>query len=382
MAINPNLEALIAGTVVPNGGDPDTIELEDGRQHRWQRLSDVETKPIEWLIEPYLPRGMVAILAGRQGLGKSWLTAAFAAMITRGFGPSWFSSREPGRVVFICKEDSFSYVMKPRLEKLEANCNNIIGLDCETGARMMLDPNGIKEIREIVGDFRPDLFVIDPIMSMINGRVNTKDQNAVREVIGALPAIGQEFGCTFTPVAHLNKTNDPEPMNRVMASVDFVALPRSVLFVGCDPDDHSTTAMAHIKSNVGPIGQPLGYQVDKTGMFTWSGFSDLTGDRMCEQPAKKIRREDGSLSAKEESCRTWLLKWLEPGPAQYHQTILRGHEAGFSKTMLNEIAARESVSHGYQPTNKGHRGPAWWGRPGFDFSKFQFPQDGGVNEPA
>ena len=50
-------------------------------------LSDVEMKPIEWLWPERIACGKLTVIAGNPGLGKSQITAALAATITRGL--SW-----------------------------------------------------------------------------------------------------------------------------------------------------------------------------------------------------------------------------------------------------------------------------------------------------
>jgi RecA-family ATPase len=52
--------------------------------------SDIESCPVSWLFEPYLPMGTVTIIIGDGGEGKSFASLALAAAVTRGiplFGP-------------------------------------------------------------------------------------------------------------------------------------------------------------------------------------------------------------------------------------------------------------------------------------------------------
>jgi RecA-family ATPase len=53
--------------------------------------SDIESRPVSWLFEPYLPLGTVTIIIGDGGEGKSFASLALAAAVTRGiplFGAS------------------------------------------------------------------------------------------------------------------------------------------------------------------------------------------------------------------------------------------------------------------------------------------------------
>ena len=48
------------------------------------RMSEVEPEPVEWLWGPYIPRRKLTSIEGDPGVGKSWLTMALAAQISRG----------------------------------------------------------------------------------------------------------------------------------------------------------------------------------------------------------------------------------------------------------------------------------------------------------
>jgi RecA-family ATPase len=46
--------------------------------------SDIESRPVSWLFEPYLPLGTVTIIIGNGGEGKSFASLALAVAVTRG----------------------------------------------------------------------------------------------------------------------------------------------------------------------------------------------------------------------------------------------------------------------------------------------------------
>ena len=46
--------------------------------------ADVEAASVEWLWEPYLARGKLAVLDGDPGTGKSFVTIDIAARLSRG----------------------------------------------------------------------------------------------------------------------------------------------------------------------------------------------------------------------------------------------------------------------------------------------------------
>jgi hypothetical protein len=51
-----------------------------------QRASNIEPEPVEWLIEGAIPMGMLVVIGGQPGMGKSQIAIKLAAAITTGEG--------------------------------------------------------------------------------------------------------------------------------------------------------------------------------------------------------------------------------------------------------------------------------------------------------
>ena len=51
-----------------------------------QRASDIEPEPVQWLIEGAIPMGMMVVIGGQPGMGKSQIAIKLAAAITTGEG--------------------------------------------------------------------------------------------------------------------------------------------------------------------------------------------------------------------------------------------------------------------------------------------------------
>ena len=48
-------------------------------------LADVEPQTVEWLWSGWVPQARLSLLIGHAGQGKSWLTLALAAAVSRGW---------------------------------------------------------------------------------------------------------------------------------------------------------------------------------------------------------------------------------------------------------------------------------------------------------
>ena len=51
------------------------------------RRREIDPDGIDWIWEPYLPAGAVTLMAGAPGCGKSFLSIALAAELSRGLTP-------------------------------------------------------------------------------------------------------------------------------------------------------------------------------------------------------------------------------------------------------------------------------------------------------
>jgi hypothetical protein len=85
-------------------------------------MSDIESKPIEWLWNERIACGKLTVIAGNAGLGKSQITAYFAKVITT--GDCFHNENEPtkiGSVIFLSAEDDPADTIKPRLVAVGAD---------------------------------------------------------------------------------------------------------------------------------------------------------------------------------------------------------------------------------------------------------------------
>lgn len=77
------------------------------------RAADVKPEPIEWLWENYVPKGMVTVVGGFPGVGKSTINYDLAARV----------SRQGDVVLVLTAEDHLAAVVRPRLDAAGADLN-------------------------------------------------------------------------------------------------------------------------------------------------------------------------------------------------------------------------------------------------------------------
>lgn len=243
----------------------------DLRGLKW--FSDVKQEPVVWLWEPYIPRRKITILGGDPGQGKTFITTAISAAISRGepLPGQGTADAEPANVLMLTGEDDPGDTIKPRLMSLEADQTRIALYD----RMMVFDSNGLQKLRWLVEEVSPRLIVIDPIVAYLGAKMDMNRSNEVRPIFQALGEIARDFDAGILVVRHMRKTPAGQKSGKAiyngMGSIDFTASVRSELQV--DEDKHGIRYLNHIKTNNGPLGKSIKYAITDSG-FHWGEMID------------------------------------------------------------------------------------------------------------
>lgn len=287
-------------------------------QNEVVRLSDVIAEKIFWLWYPYIARGKITLLEGDPGVGKSWVLLAIAIAVSLGRGLFGVDDFEPGRVLLFNSEDGLGDTIKHRLEKMGGDHTKIFAYKLPT----VFNTEGLKKIEEVIAELRPTLVTIDPLVGYLGGDVDLHRANEIRQVMSALGAIATKYGCAIVALRHLTKGGKDKAIYRGIGSIDFVAACRSVLLAGCDPEDKAKRALVHIKSNLAPAGDAIGYAITD-GEFQWTGPSDLT--------AAKIHSADPTADASAiDEAKDFIMNKLASGRAPSKEILEEAKERGIS----------------------------------------------------
>ncbi|MGO2986495.1 MAG: AAA family ATPase, partial [Brevibacterium aurantiacum] len=96
------------------------------RQLKLTRASAIRTERIEWLVDCWVPKASVTLLAGREGIGKSTIAVDWAAQATTGQ-----LTGQPMTVGYVVTEDSRSHTVVPRLKAAGANLDRVLFIDAD-----------------------------------------------------------------------------------------------------------------------------------------------------------------------------------------------------------------------------------------------------------
>ena len=88
-------------------------------------LSSIDTRQIDWIINPILAFGKITIIQGDPGIGKTTLAINIAAGLSTAHSIDGTHLSEPINVVYQSAEDNYNDTIKPKFIKANADMDRI-----------------------------------------------------------------------------------------------------------------------------------------------------------------------------------------------------------------------------------------------------------------
>lgn len=241
--------------------------VDGGRAIELRPFSGIRRERVDWLVPGRIPLGMLTLLIGDGGLGKSLLTCLLSAQLSRGD----LLRGAPAASVLLTAEDSRSVTMRPRLEAAGATLELVHSYDLRTPAGVadggLVIPDDLDLLDDAIAGAQAKLVTIDPLGAHLPGTINPWQDQSVRQALAPLGRLAERHGCAVLAILHLNKRESTDALRRINGSTAFGAAARSVLLFARDPDDPDEAAgrrrvLSHVKCNVAPLATSQLYEVD------------------------------------------------------------------------------------------------------------------------
>lgn len=263
------------------------------------RMQDVEEENIEWLYQPYVPRGKVTLCAAYPGAGKTYLLCYMAACVSTGrsfFKVNPFETK-PEKVIYLSAEDGLGDTLKARMRVCGADMSNIYSVIDEKAVLSFDNP----QIEEIIKEVRPALMTFDPFQAYIGEDVELNAANKTRAKLNNLVMLAEKYNLAIVLVCHFNKNQNGDAITRIIGSTDIVGVSRSYIAIGTVPEATDLKYMSHEKSSLDRRGKTILFEINPDeGGIKYMGESDMTMDDYTKQANDKRKRSAPAMEAAKE----------------------------------------------------------------------------------
>lgn len=321
---------------------------------RLVRGDTVTLEPVHWLWPGFLPAGMLTILGGAPGCGKTTIGLSLAATVTSGgLWPDGSRFAETGDVLIWSGEDAHA-VLAARLVAMGADMGRVHFVDGITGSEgEAFDPGRDMSLLERKAELLQSarLLILDPIVSAVSGDSNKAAE--VRRSLQPVVALAQRLGCAVVGITHFSKgTGGRDPAERITGSIAFAALARLVLVAAkgqADEGEGPRRVLVRAKSNIGPDDGGFAYTLDRVDVapqvegqrVQWlESLQGSARDVLAEAEANA--EDDDETSALDEAVQ-FLRSELRDGSKSAKAMFREAGNAGHSESTIKRAKAKLQV---------------------------------------
>lgn len=328
----------------------------------------VALEPVRWLWPGFLPAGMLTILGGAPGCGKTTIALSLAATVTRGgVWPDGSRCTQPGDVVIWSGEDG-NTVTAARLYASGADMSRVHFVDGMAGSNgEAFDPGRDMLPLEATAEGLPSarLLILDPIVSAVAG--DSHKGAEVRRALQPVVTLGQRLGCAVLGITHFSKgTAGRDPVERVTGSIAFAALARLVLVaakVKAEAGDGAEPrrVLMRAKSNIGPDDGGFAYALERVEVAPEVEGQRVNWLEALQGTARELLTDaeadsDGDDEGGPGDCAEWLRECLSAGPVPMRDVKRSADESGYAWRTVQRAMRRA----GADSRRGGFGKPAEW----------------------
>ena len=319
-------------------------------------LSSVKPERVRFLDDyGMIPAGMLSLMAGSPGDGKSTFACDLTARVTR-----------TGRnVIYLTAEDSYAAMVRPRMEAAGADLDRVAFITLRDDAPLWL-PDHISVVEAVVEEHAAALLILDPLLAFLPHGIDSFKDQSVRSALRPVYKMAEVTGCTVLALVHLNKSNNTG-INRIGGSVAFVGAARSAILLGRNPQspDGSERIVCHLKSNAGEEQRSQLWRIERVLIPGDGTRPELTTSRISHVGASHLTKEDVLGAAVDTTSRSaqseaedFLQAELSEGAVAVQEIQVRRAGAGLSEAAVRR--AKESLGVIPEKRGFGERGKWFW----------------------
>lgn len=315
----------------------------------------IQRKRIDWLWRNRFPKGMLSLIAGRPGQGKSLFAALLAAEVSK-----------KADVIFSNREDPLAQVVRPRLEAAGANLSRVHFFSPTL-------PDDLPALERQIKRTKAKLVILDPAASHL--RPSMFNDQDVRTALAPAAEMAERQNCAILMISHTVKYVSPKahPLTAIGGSGGgMTGAARAIFLFGVDPADTTQRALVPVKFNIGP--KPLGitFELDEIEFYdsrdrieTVAGRLITVSDAENINPLSVLLDPDaakvtGPGAEKREAAAEWLTNYLSLGPRPTNDVREDAIQYGMSWATLRRSSVDLEIEKYKEKTANGQW---YWGLP-------------------
>lgn len=370
------------------GGD-EQQEAKDTSGLNTLSCNGTDDEAVSWLVQGYMPKGKLSLLAGQGGAGKSLITLDLAACVSRGRACLGLNYDPPeARDVLLANcEDDLKDTIRPRLRAAGANLDRVHLIKGTIGAEGKQVAFNLCHLPEIEAHLQrhPEigLVIVDPAGAFTGGSgFDDHRDSEVRKVLGPLSDLAGRHGVAILLVMHFSKGTTAKAVNKVMGSAGYTNASRAAFSVQTSQDNPGQRVLGVLKFNCGPDPSGRAFRIRPLDQAeqeqATAALAEVMSDGKRRQLAEQMCRvqwlgdtdeSPDAINAAESlqvvplksgvaEASRWLAEFLKDGPRASAECVEQGNEAldldrgakWWRAEVLNKSLQGRSCKAGYQGT--------------------------------
>jgi len=286
-AIEPQIPAMrpvnpVEGFLMPAEEKAEPLEMVSAAS-----LRNHVVKPVEWVMDGWMPRGQTTAFYGDGGIGKTMLIQQLMTCVSTG-SPFFGKATIPGPVMGLFAEDDTNQLLV-RQRKI----NGMYGTDlaaqddikymprpAHDNVLMEFDKNSSDgkltplwhQLRAHIMEVRPVMLVVDTAADTFGG-IEIDRQQVRRYIQGALTSLAIEFNLAVVLLAHPSAAGLSSGQG-TGGSTAWNNTPRARVFMYKNPEKGCITFKL-MKNNYGPVGEEIDVYHNGEGFVPWGKTETL-----------------------------------------------------------------------------------------------------------
>jgi AAA domain len=244
-------------------------------------LSDFDPLPVDWFFPKLIPYGMLTIMEGDPGVGKSFIAMNLAATVSTGGKLPNGERVDKNGVLYCSTEDDPNYTIRPRIDAMGGDANRIRIQENYSP----FDDEWFSLLRREIREHKAGFVVMDPFYAYVPSTADMYKPNEIRPMLAKLSAIAADSGAAIVLIRHLRKSKSDKAIYQGIGSIDVTAAVRASVLVAPHPEDPDSGVMVQLKHSVAPKDGGWAFKLiprgeDEIPEFKWTGRINLTADEL------------------------------------------------------------------------------------------------------